>query len=50
MPQGCFDAAIERAVEGFGCVLGKRTLGDDDSVIVKGTVELSSGMFDRLHA
>lgn len=43
------DTAFNRAVEGIGHILGK-PLGEDDSVIVNGAGELSSGVFDRLRA
>ena len=33
-----------------GHVLGKHTLGDDDSIIVNGAVELSCDVFDRLRS
>jgi hypothetical protein len=42
------DTTVDRVVEGIGRVLGKHTLGDDDSIMVNGSVELSCGVFDRL--
>jgi hypothetical protein len=48
VPQGCLDTAVDRVVERIGHVLGNHTLGDDDSIIVNGAVELSCGVFDRL--
>ncbi|KAI9733848.1 MAG: hypothetical protein M1818_007115 [Claussenomyces sp. TS43310] len=50
VPQGCLDTALERVVEGIGNVLGKQKLGDDDSVMVNGAVELSCGVFHRLYS
>jgi hypothetical protein len=50
VPQGCLDTAVARVVEGIGHVLGKHTLGDDDSIMVNGAAELSCGMFDRLRS
>jgi hypothetical protein len=44
------DIAVNRVVEGIGHILGKHTLGDDDSIMVNGAVELSCGMFDRLRS
>jgi hypothetical protein len=44
------DTAVARVVEGIGHVLGKHTLGDDDSIMVNGAVELSCGVFDRLRS
>ncbi|TVY15624.1 hypothetical protein LARI1_G009016 [Lachnellula arida] len=46
--QSCLDTAITGVVKGIGHVLGKHTLGDDDTIMVNGTVELSCGIFDRL--
>jgi hypothetical protein len=36
VPQGCLDTAVARVLEGIGHVLGKHTLGDDDSIMVIG--------------
>jgi hypothetical protein len=47
---GCLDTAVDQVVEGIGHVLGKHTLGDDDSIIANGAVELSCGVFDRLRS
>ena len=44
------DTTINRTVEGVSHVFGKHLLSEDDSVIVNGAVELSSGMFDRLRS
>ena len=44
------DTTVDRVVEGIGHVLGKHTLGDDDSIMVNGAVELSCGVFDRLRS
>jgi hypothetical protein len=44
------DTAIEQVVEGIGHVLSKHSLGDNDSIMVNGAVELSCGMFDRLRS
>ena len=44
------DTAIDQVVEGISHVLGKHTLGDDDSIMVNGAVELSCGVFDRLRS
>ncbi|CZR68400.1 uncharacterized protein PAC_18299 [Phialocephala subalpina] len=50
VPQGCLDTAIDRAIEGIGHVLGKHSLGEDDSIMINGAVELSCGVFDRLRS
>ena len=44
------DTAIDRVVEGVGRVLGKHMLGDEDSIMVNGAVELSCGVFNRLRS
>lgn len=44
------DTAVARVVEEIGHVIGKHTLGDEDSIIVNGAVELSCGVFDRLRS
>ena len=44
------DTAVDQVVEGIGYVLSKRTLGNDDSIIVNGAVELSCSLFDRLRS
>lgn len=44
------DIAIEHAVEKIGHVLGKHSLGKDDSLVLNGAIELSHGMFDRLRS
>jgi hypothetical protein len=50
VPQGCLDTAVDRVVEGIGHILGKHTLGDGDSIMVNGAVELLCGVFDRLRS
>jgi hypothetical protein len=44
------DTTLDRVVEGVSHVLGKHPLGEDDSVVVNGAVELSGGFFDRLRS
>jgi hypothetical protein len=48
VPQGCLDTTVDRVVKGIGHILGKYTLGDDDSIIVNSVVELLCSIFDRL--
>ncbi|KAH6690813.1 hypothetical protein BKA61DRAFT_684491 [Leptodontidium sp. MPI-SDFR-AT-0119] len=50
VPQSCFDTALDSVIEGVSHVLGKHPLGENDSVIVNGAVELSGGVFDRLRS
>ncbi|KAH7330029.1 hypothetical protein BKA65DRAFT_480195 [Rhexocercosporidium sp. MPI-PUGE-AT-0058] len=50
VPQSCLDTALDRVVEGVSHVFGKHSLGENDSVIVDGAVELSGGVFDRLRS
>ncbi|KAH7305405.1 hypothetical protein BKA65DRAFT_520909 [Rhexocercosporidium sp. MPI-PUGE-AT-0058] len=50
VPQSCLDTTLDRVVEGVSHVLGKHLLGEDDSVVVNGAVELSGGFFDRLRS
>ncbi|KAL5318079.1 hypothetical protein ACEPPN_015183 [Leptodophora sp. 'Broadleaf-Isolate-01'] len=50
VPQSYLDTALDRVIEGVSHVLGKHPLGENDSVIVNGAVELSGGVFDRLRS
>ena len=44
------DTALDRVIERVSHVLGKHPLGENDSVIVNGAVELSGGVFNRLRS
>jgi hypothetical protein len=44
------DTAVGQVVKGIGYVLGKYTLGNNNSIIVNGAVELSYSVFDRLRS
>jgi len=50
VPQSYLDTALDNVVEGVSHVLGKHPLGENDTIIVNGAVELSGGVFDRLRS